>query len=711
MSRVVAILVVCLADLAGCGGEAPAPPATAPVPPGARTSAPPPPTVVDEVLANIRSQPVGAHRLDDYALPDAFLRRMADRIIRDSFQSSFYQVYDDGEGGGFPAPMPPPRDAARGETMIPVVAAERSAHVVALRREQEEGRPPRRGYRPDETWIASGVAADIVARRLARDGLLPTLAQVLEHADGTEGREAAALVAWLREAGLPVDLLGHFVLEGAGAGEGPSAGPGAGPLAPPDPPDLVDALLERIRRGETAASLADELARARFRFAPTLAGFEVATESGEHAIGLVRVQLTRGDYWLTPGEGGSLDVLRQLLARLPDAKFLASVETRFVEDLVPLAGAWPLGEAGRLRLIEEPLAVAQWAQDNGKAGVAPDGRWATIVPRYASRRDDGSLYVPGESSLAEGLAAAGQVIVRSPLLFQGGNLIAVRDPRTGERLLLIGEADVWRNTALGLTREQVESAFRAEFAVDRCVVLPSVSFHLDYDVSVRAIGDDLAVFVNDPVAAAREIIACALPALRASNAISPEDADAADAHHAAGRDAALAQVLGNAIGPHRAADRGFPSSLAIVLSTNAADSPVGNLQCLVLAIDVLMTTDATDARLPPPGPSRDYVEALRRIDQRRRALHDTLREHGWKVLAVPSLPAASRGITYVNGVHDRSRYLMPAYGGLYAPLDRKAAEAFAAHLGPDVEVIPILCAETQRRSGAVHCAISVYPAR
>ena len=57
----------------------------------------------------------------------------------------------------------------------------------------------------------------------------------------------------------------------------------------------------------------------------------------------------------------------------------------------------------------------------------------------------------------------------------------------------------------------------------------------------------------------------------------------------------------------------------------------------------------------------------------------------------------------------RSRYIMPAYGGLYAPLDDAAAAAFRQALGPGVEIVPIDCAETQRRAGAVHCSCSAYP--
>ena len=72
-------------------------------------------------------------------------------------------------------------------------------------------------------------------------------------------------------------------------------------------------------------------------------------------------------------------------------------------------------------------------------------------------------------------------------------------------MLLFGEAEIHRNHALGLSREQVLAAYRAEFGADRCIVLPTISFHIDYEVSIREIDGKLVAFVNDPLAAAKII--------------------------------------------------------------------------------------------------------------------------------------------------------------------------------------------------------------
>ena len=65
----------------------------------------------------------------------------------------------------------------------------------------------------------------------------------------------------------------------------------------------------------------------------------------------------------------------------------------------------------------------------------------------------------------ETVAASGHAVIASPLLYQGGDLLAVVDPSNGDRVLFIGEAEIHRNAAVGLTRDQILEAFRIEFSV------------------------------------------------------------------------------------------------------------------------------------------------------------------------------------------------------------------------------------------------------
>ncbi len=86
-----------------------------------------------------------------------------------------------------------------------------------------------------------------------------------------------------------------------------------------------------------------------------------------------------------------------------------------------------------------------------------------------------------------------------------------------------------------------------------------------------------------------------------------------------------------------------------------------------------------------------------------------LKSLGWKIVPVPSMPNLYRGINYLNGIHHRDGYVMPAFGGFYAPLDKAAEAVFRETLGEHATILPIQCAELQRKHGAVHCAAVAYP--
>ncbi len=588
--------------------------------------------------------------------------------------------------------------------------------VAAWRASLREGRPALRGFRASILERAGGTvsidlpqddilrrAASIVARRLAREGLVLTTAAAIE-ALGASPHEIEGATDRLAAVGLPVDWLEYFRL--------PSEAHGGSAT-------IVRRIASRLASGASVDSLREELSKASFAFRSSLEGFSVATESGEHDIGLVRLQLTRGTYWTGAGDGGCLDIARQLLAALPAADFVASVEEKHLEKLLETARGWPIGRTGRLTVIPEALPVAQWAQDDGKPGLSPAADGPTpdggrrevvmLVPRYASRGEDGAAFVPGETFLVDGLASAGHRAAQSPLLFQGGDLLAARDPGTGERWLLIGEANVWRNTALGLAREQVLEAFRVEFGVDRCMVLPAVSFHIDQEMTLRAVGSRLVVFVADPVAAVRIVLLCGVDALVSAGALSSAQAAEAKAHLEAGRDREFLALVVPETSKRCLGFGHFPESLAAAFARGEADSGIGNLQRFLLATDLLTSWSMPIDELPLDPHSVAYLRSLQRRDHDRREMVAELRRSGFEVARVPSLPESDRGIDYLNGLQERARYLMPAWGGLYAPLDRAAEEAFRRALGPGVEVHPILTSESQRRGGALHCSVSVHP--
>lgn len=588
---------------------------------------------------------------------------------------------------------------------IEVLRSPRAAAVQSWRASLSEGRPELRGFRaplldqaatpwpidvppgpPDDAQVR---AATLVARRLARDGLLSTLAQAIEVLGPAEFASNADLDL-LRALGLPVDLIECFALE-------PSASA------------TVQRIAHALAGGRTAADLRTELGAAKFVFTPSRPGFRVATECGEQSIGTLRLQLASGAYWAGEGDGGSLDVARQLVQELDGVSFIASIEEKHVDAFLAIARGWPLGPTARFVVLPEPLPVAQWAQDNGKPGVDGAGAVVILAPRFASRGEDGSIFVPGETFAIESLVLAGQTVVQSPLLFQAGNLMAVNDPVRGERILLVGEAEIYRNVALGLTPEQALEALRVEFGVDRCVMLPAVSFHIDYELTVRSDMDGVVAFVNESSAAVRIILACGLDALAQHGKLDAQRAQQARADLAAGRIDPFMEVVMSSLASESKSFGHFPEAFAETFSGGPADSGVGSLQRFLLALDILTAHVVGAGELPFDEYTTAYLKSFQRRDVDRTALVRALEQLGWKVQPVPSLSEDSRGINYVNGVQERGRYLMPAYGGIYAPLDRAAQAAFEGVLGPRVRVVPILSGESQRRAGAVHCAVSVVP--
>lgn len=657
-------------------------------------------SVEAEVLTNIRSQGIGGHTVADLRLPEAFLRRIADRIIRSTFEERHRQVIAE---EGFAAQPPPIRSTADEEILnATIIRHKASPDVWKLWHAMPECRPENRGFRAPVLGrcvpgpglaLANSDAehsrtANRVARRLAVDGLLATVAGIVrELGPSRPGEDALELLAGL---GIPVDLLACFAAENESG------------------TDVVRRIQDIVAGAATASQVERALAAVPFRFRPTEAGFVLHSDSGDRPTRGFRLQLTRGDSWGGPGDGGSVDVFRQLLAIAPGARYVVSIESRHLSALAATMKDWPALRSGTVTIIAEDLPVAQWAQDSGKAGLAGT-RGVTLVPRYASRGEDGPTFIPGESRLAEGLAAAGLRIVHSPLLFQGGNLIMAGDAGSG-RTLLIGEAEIWRNVALGLSEAQVIEAFRVEMGADRCIVLPAVSFHIDSEVTVRVCDGRLTAFVIDEIAGAKLIVEAALDALAASGAVPAEAGAQVAEHFRGGRVPQALSIAGPGLAAIAIGPGLFPQRIAELLSTGPGDSGIGNLQCLMLAMDLLTATTIAPPALPADRHGRAYLLSFQRRAADRRVMHRRLADAGFRVIPVPSVSEPERGVNALNGLHDSRCYLMPGYGGLYSRLDDAAAGVFRQHMGPGIEIIRVLCAETQRRSGGLRCAVSALAA-
>jgi hypothetical protein len=603
---------------------------------------------------------------------------------------------------------------------VRVVRLEHDPDTVAYRASLTRCRPPVRGFRvcltdprwrhwplylpgEDSTPVIRKAALSI-AQHLADEGLLATTAKTIATLSPLTGSmDDEQVLSLLRTVGLPVDLLGYFQLSSSADG---------------------DALLtlKEIRRilagSRGLAGALDEIAKARFLFKQTHPRFSALAEGDESPIGLVRLQLSSPDYWRGPGDGSGVDITQQLLRNLPDAQFLIAIDDRNTSRLLNHLQTWQPHRRGQVVVAAmpespTPQTLDQWAQDVGKPGLlrgqsAGKGEWATLVPRYASRGEESTVFDPATAFVGELLQKAGHTIVESPLLFQGGNLLIARIPSTGKRTLLVGEAEICRNTALGLTSAQALDALRIEMGADDAIILPAVSFHLDFEISLREHGGKLVAFVNDSTAAARHITRLGTATMLSAGALSKDDADKATQLATAGHDdqfvTAISPGVMKLIGPQGV----FPVASTRWFAAGAVDSGASNLERFLLSMDLLASRGGADQPLPTEPFAQAYIVSLRQRDADREALGARLRELGCEVVAVPSTADEDRSVNYINALHEKGRVFMPAYGGFLSSLDESAAAAFRDALGSEVAIIPIYSAESQRRLGAIHCSAAIY---
>ena len=659
------------------------------------------------------SQPVGFARVGDLGLSEPLLVRAADRRLRADHFARFHAVFADRE------PTPGEIDEEPAAPAWPV-SVTIEPHIVpdavmSLREEARTAVPARRGFRVPRTVAgpppadvadpaaAAGSmdvtasaewsgAADLVARRLAADGLAATtvraIASIRAAVAAGSPLEADAVAEGLAGVGLPVDLLA-FV--------SPPGSPGTPAPAPAAPAADTDADTDAARRDQSRAWIAAALARLEagddpdtltaaaaerpVAIRPSIPGFRAAADDGGEPLALIRLQPTRGRYWAGRGGGGSLDLAVSLLESLPEVAFILSIGSPFVPDA--LARMAPARERarGRVTVVDEPHVVSQWAQDNGQPGfVTGDDRPWLLAPRYASRGDFGSVFVPGDTWLVEGLPAAGIPVARSPLLFQGGNLLVASDPRDpARRLLLLGDAEVNRNIALGLPREAIIEGFRREFAVDRVEVLSPPAFHLDFATTVRRLPatDDTparsVAFVHDEDRGHAMVLEAGIERLAAAGILDRGTADAARAMLAAAAagDAAQAEALVQTLGPvvyaRQRPDGQWPLSFADIFGAAEGGEGIAVLDRFLCSFERLMGLSVDLARVPGPPAIRASLATWRRRQADLAAFNARLESLGFEPVSVPGFSLESRSVNTVNMVHGRDLLLRPITGGVLAP--------------------------------------------
>lgn len=545
-------------------------------------------------------------------------------------------------------------------------------------------------------------AAQLINRQLARDGLLATLCDVLQILGPEEFlTETQSSQYRLESIGFPADLLACFADRDFDTIREASA-------------EVLRTVAGKMTDGAEIDKLKKELAVIPFRLPKVWSQFTAASESGEQPLGMLRLQIGGGYVdGIIPGE--SIDVVGQLVAAFPKIDYVVSVPSAIEQPLNFWAvNTLPLTRRHQFKIAAEPYEMETWAQDNGKAGTSQPSStetavWTTLAPRYASREEGASAFLPTESFLMDNLNETALRVLHSPLLFQGGNLMPIIDPKSGRRLLLVGEGVVHRNQTLGLNREQVLEALCKSFGTDSCLPLPAVSFHLDFDVSFRSINNELIAFVNDPQSAMDTIVTLGIGTLQQHGLLNASKAAAIrNRLQAANRQSAVQELL-DLLSIRTNADGQFDETVASWFHRSSVDSGQGNLQVFLQTLDLLEATSSTGDDTAQGSERQSYLKALARMERLRTNQIASLESHGWKLVKIPSMPNLYRSINYLNGIQHKDGYIMPVFGGFYSPLDDAAEKAFLSAMEAGATICRIQCAELQRKNGAVHCAAAAFP--
>ena len=588
-----------------------------------------------------------------------------------------------------------------------------------------------------EPPAGSGVARarSIVQKDLAEAGILKTLLEVMREVPELPYlQEEKANKPLLEEIGLPVSLLSCYS----------SDDPRISGL------DQTVACLEKqsFRKGTSGTKSFQP--KWKFDFAPSLPGFRLLPENGVCRIEAVRMQLYPLDYAKGPGDGCIVDIVRQMLLCTSHEKFLISVCPCEVNSLVALLQTWGVPNPERIILLEEEIMSSQWAQDNCKTGALFDqwGRfreYITLVPRFASVGEDYSEYRPSESFIFDQLQRAGWRVVQSPLLFQGGNILPVKNPKTGELIVFAGQAELVRNTRLGLKTEEVLDAFRKEWGADRIEILPPLSFHIDLEVSFRWHDGKMIAFVNDSLLAARLIVKCGIKGLCACSLLTEPEARELNSlleyseNESVSRYSKLLQTLWNKVNEFRDEKGQFASDQVDSFVLSGEESGRVNLSRFLLGLDLLSaahkegekfweklaqalpsredspstgTPLTTGASLAVDQDSRrdlfEYYRLLLEREKQRTQLKKHLLSLGIEVIPLPSTSDDDVSLNYINAVQDLNAVYVPAFGGMFQDIDRKVFEIVQRSLGGKVKIHPIRNSVTQSQCGGVHCSVSVY---
>ncbi|MGA1867325.1 MAG: hypothetical protein ACMUJM_02145 [bacterium] len=458
-----------------------------------------------------------------------------------------------------------------------------------------------------------------------------------------------------------------------------------------------------------------------FSYTPTLPGFKLLPENGVGKIYAFRLQIPSIHYITGPGDGCAIDIVRQLLLTTNDELFLISLSPDNIIPFNEMIQLWRVFVPERILLLEDETVSSQWAQDNCKPGALYNAQgefleYVTLIPRFASAGEKYSEYRPAESFIFDQVQGAGWHVVQSPLLFQGGDIIPVRNMETNELLVFVGEAEVARNKELGLSEEEVLQAFGREWGADRIEVIPSLSFHIDLEMSFRWHKREMIAYVNDSLSAARLIIKSGIKRLYSCNLLTGQETEQLLywLEHSFQEDQMI-QILWDKINELFLKDGRFSGDTVELFKVSEEEVGDLNFSRFLLALDIVTASQKEgeqfwrklkDHYLGEGALS--YFASLLEREQKRNVLKNQLLMRGMKVIPLPSISHEELSLNYLNAVHDLGAVYLPSFGGLFQELDEKVIEIIKNSLGNTVKIHLIRNSQTQFDCGGIHCSLSTY---
>lgn len=472
-------------------------------------------------------------------------------------------------------------------------------------------------------------------------------------------------------------------------------------------------------------------------------------------VGMVGLQLSRGDRAFpgTPppgsrraherasaGPGDNVGLALDVLAACGDIPARVAVKRSHASAFLRTLRAASIDRSAPVSLVLIDDAPSQWARDHALAITSNRCETAALFPAKSTRAD-----LPGEESPADRAAAralcAGIPSRSSDLLFQGGNIVVCADPSARSdgqhdaansgRIALIGEAEIARNSDAFADPAACASAFQSELGVDRVVILPNASFHIDFDLLAATPG---VVFVADELTASLTLVRESVSRFVAARLMDRRTESAVRSALGRMKFDEIVGVLWGWLSAHRtpsgAIGPAVPAALGDVRNapSRGLDEGSASLQGLADTHRLLAAIDRLAARAEQVWIEslaelhRAYLRALAMLERARDEMRTSLSAEGWKVIAVPSAPDADRGVNALNAVSIGGRLLLPSVRGVGTAVvesTRSAmVRALASHAkgqasaGPSMrDPIWIGSDESQFRQGSVRCSLLVIGER